>query len=114
MSPVFWIVFNGLLLSFFVYLFAKKNLLGYFQGGQWWLTWLAIGSITLMDELTSIFYAPSEAFRYLGVIAIVFIPLTAVFIHTMTTRMVEIAEILDANKVRGGGVYNFSYLFLVS
>ncbi|MDO8520160.1 MAG: APC family permease [Deltaproteobacteria bacterium] len=112
MPHLFLVIFNVLLVCFFVYLFFKKNLLGYFGRGQWWLTWLAIGSITLMDELTSIFYAPGEAFRYLGIAAIFFIPVTAVIIHTMTTRMVEIAEILDVNKLRGGGVYNFSYLVL--
>ena len=94
------------------YLLFKKDLLSYFKGGHWWLTWLAIGVITLMDELTSIFYAPSEAFRYIGLYAIIFIPLTAIIIHTMTTRMVEVAEILDVHHLRGGGVYNFSYLVL--
>lgn len=109
---IMMILINVALIGFFLYLYSKKNILGYSQGGQWWLTWLAIGSITLMDELTSIFYAPAEAFRFLGMTAIVFIPLTAIFIHYMTTRMVEIAEILDANKLKGGGVYNFSYLVL--
>lgn len=77
-----------------------------------WLTWLAIGVITLMDELTSIFYAPSEAFRHIGLAAIVFIPITSIVIRYLTTRMVQISEILDMNKLKGGGVYNFSYLVL--
>ncbi len=93
-------------------LFSNRRLLSYFKGGQWWLTWLAIGIITLMDEMTSIFYAPSIARQFIGLSAIVFIPLTAIFIHYMTTRMVEIAEILDVHGLKGGGVYNFSYLVL--
>ncbi|MBX7149465.1 APC family permease [bacterium] len=103
---------NLILVSGAIYLFTRRNLLSNFKGGQWWLTWLAVGVITLMDELTSIFYAPSEAHRYIGVAAIVFIPFTALFIHYMTTRMVEIAEILDVHNLKGGGVYNFSYLVL--
>ena len=65
-----------------------------------------------MDELTSIFYAPSEAFRFIGVNAIVFIALTSVFMRFLSTRMVEIAEILEHHNLRGGGVYSFSYFVL--
>lgn len=111
-QTAFYILLNGLLIGGGGYLFFKKDLLGYFKGGQWWLTWLAIGVITLMDELTSIFYAPSEAYHDIGTAAIFFIPLTALFIHYMTTRMVEVAEILDFHGLKGGGVYNFSYLVL--
>ena len=68
--------------------------------------------ITLMDELTSVFYAPAEAYRFIGLSAIVFIAFTAVFIHYMTTRLVEIAEILEHHGLIGGGVYSFSYLVL--
>ncbi len=107
----FWIL-NILLMAGALWLFSKKGFLSYARGGRWWLTWLAIGVITLMDELTSIFYAPSEAYRYIGRHAIFFIPLTAFFVHFMTTRMVEIAEILDAHGLKGGGVYNFSYFVL--
>jgi len=95
-----------------VIFFRKKRLLSYPSFGQWWLTWLSIGVITLMDELTSVFYAPSEAFRHIGMAAIIFIPVTAFIVHYMTTRMVEIAEILDLHGLKGGGVYNFSYFVL--
>jgi amino acid transporter len=100
------------LAGFFLFLLRKKALLTYFQGGKVWLTWLAIATITLMDELTSVFYAPAEAYRFIGSSAIVFITFTAFFIHYMTTRLVEIAEILEHHGVFGGGVYSFSYLVL--
>ncbi len=96
----------------FIRLFRKKDLLSYFSGGRWWLTWLSIGVITLMDELTSIFYAPSEAHRFIGSYAIAFIAITSLFMRFLSTRMVEIAEILEHHNIRGGGVYSFSYLVL--
>jgi hypothetical protein len=65
-----------------------------------------------MDELTSMFYAPAEAHRFIGHQAIFFIALTSLFMHAMTTRMVEIAQILEVHGIRGGGVYSFSYLVL--
>jgi len=82
------------------------------MGGRMWLTWLAVAVITLMDELSSVFYAPAEAFRFIGPSAVIFIAFTAVFIHYMTTRLVEIAEILEHHGIFGGGVYSFSYLVL--
>lgn len=96
----------------FAFLIRKKNLLSYFDGGRWWLTWLSIAVITLMDELTSIFYAPAEAHRFIGAYAIAFIAVTSIFIRFISTRMTEIAEILEHHKIRGGGVYSFSYLVL--
>jgi amino acid transporter len=96
----------------FVYLLRKKNLLSYFSGGRWWLTWLSVGVICLMDELTSIFYAPSEAFRFIGYYAIAFLAVTSLFMRFTSTRMVEIAEILEHHGIRGGGVYSFSYFVL--
>lgn len=101
----------GLVLLVF-YLFTRKGMLTYFKGGRLWLTWLSVGVITLMDEFTSIFYAPSEALRFMGLGAIIFIPLTAILIRFLTTRMVEIAEILHIHGMKGGGVYNFSYFVL--
>jgi amino acid transporter len=96
----------------FVRVVRKKGLLTYFQGGRVWLTWLAIAIITLMDELTSVFYAPAEAYRFIGPSALVYIAFTSLFIHYMTTRLVEVAEILDHHGIFGGGVYSFSYLVL--
>jgi amino acid transporter len=96
----------------FFYLSRRKQLLSYFSGGRWWLTWLSIAVITLMDELTSIFYAPAEAHRFIGTYAIAFIAVTSLFMRFLSTRMVEIAEILEHHSIRGGGVYSFSYLVL--
>ena len=100
------------LIGLFVYLLRRPNLLSYYQNGRWWLTFLSIAVITLMDELTSVFYAPAEAYRFIGLSAIVFIAFTAIFIHYMTTRLVEIAGILEHHGLIGGGVYSFSYLVL--
>ena len=112
MKTVILVIINASLLGFFIYLLRKPGLLTYYLNGRFWLTWLAVAIITLMDELTSVFYAPAEAFRFIGPSAIVFIAFTAVFIHYMTTRLVEIAEILEHHGVFGGGVYSFSYLVL--
>lgn len=109
---MFYIILNIALVIFAYYLFTAKNLLTYFKNGNLWLTWLAIGVITLMDELTSIFYAPSEAYRHIGLAAIIFIPITSILIRFLTTRMIQIAEILEGHNLKGGGVYNFSYLVL--
>lgn len=106
------LLLNFVVIGTFAYLLTKKDLLPYFSGGKWWLTWLSIGIITLMDELTSIFYAPSEAFRVIGLNAIAFLIFTSVLIRFLSLRMIEIAEILEVNGIRGGGVYSFSYLVL--
>src|SRR5262245_30142151 len=93
-------------------LLRRQNLLGYAQAGKWYLTWLSIGVITLMDELTSVFYAPAEAHRFIGTQAIFFIAFTSILMRFLSSRMVEIAQILERNGIRGGGVYSFSYLVL--
>lgn len=90
----------------------KKYFLTYIHNGKWLLTWLAVGIFTLMDELTSIYYAPYEAFRFIGLKAIIYIGLTSILIRILSTRMVEIGEILEVNNIKGGGVYSFSYLVL--
>ncbi len=106
------ILLNVIIVAVFIRLFRKKGLLSYFDGGRWWLTWLSIAVITLMDELTSIFYAPSEAHRFIGSYAIAFIAITSLVMRFLSTRMVEIAEILEHHNIRGGGVYSFSYFVL--
>ncbi len=65
-----------------------------------------------MDELTSVFYAPAEAHRFIGPAAIFFIALTSILIRFFSSRLVEISEILEHHKLFGGGVYSFSYLVL--
>ena len=64
---------NAALLGLFIFLLRKPGLLTTYLGGRFWLTWLGVGVITLMDELTSVFYAPAEAFRFIGPAAIFFI-----------------------------------------
>src|SRR5213594_3220872 len=65
-----------------------------------------------MDELTSVFYAPAEAHRFIGMTAIFFIAFTSLIMRVLSTRMVEISEILERHDIRGGGVYSFSYFVL--
>ena len=112
MKTIILLCINLGLVSLFILLLRKKSLLTYFHGGRVWLTWLAVAIITLMDELTSVFYAPAEAYRFIGPSAVIFIAFTAFFIHYMTTRLVEIAEILEKHGIFGGGVYSFSYFVL--
>jgi len=100
------------LAALFLALGRKRDLLTVIAGGRWWLTWFAISIITQMDEMTSIFYAPAEAFRFIGGSAIIFLALTSVLMRFMSTRMTEIAQILEHHNIRGGGVYSFSYLVL--
>jgi amino acid transporter len=111
-KSIILIAINLALLVLFFFLLRRPGRLSYYQNGRWWLTWLSVAVITLMDELTSVFYAPAEAYRFIGSSAIIFIAFTAIFIHYMTTRLVEIAEILEHHGLIGGGVYSFSYLVL--
>ncbi len=106
------LVLNLALVAVFFLVLKKPGRLSFYFQGRWWLTWLSVAVITLMDELTSVFYAPAEAYRFIGPSAIFFIAFTALFIHYMTTRLVEIAEILEHHGLIGGGVYSFSYLVL--
>src|SRR5262245_24242319 len=103
---------NLVLVAAFGLLLRRQSLLGFAAGGKWYLTWLSIGVITLMDELTSVFYAPAEAHRFIGQQAIFFIAFTSILMRMLSSRMVEIAQILERNGIRGGGVYSFSYLVL--
>ncbi len=112
MKWILIIVLNVGLLALFIKFSKKKNLLSFMDGGKWWLTWLSIAIITLMDELTSIFYVAGESYLLVGVAAFVFIIATSIFIRFLSSRMVEIAHILEHHGIRGGGVYSFSYLVL--
>jgi amino acid transporter len=112
MKWILIIVLNAGLAALFFKLAKRKNLLSFLDGGKWWLTWLSVAIITLMDELTSIFYVPAESYLLVGVAAFVFIIATSLFIRFLSSRMVEIAHILEHHGIRGGGVYSFSYLVL--
>ena len=103
---------NMILAVGFGALLRRPSLLGYAKGGKWYATWLAVAVITLMDESTSIFYAPAEAHRFIGHQAIFFIAATSLIMRVLSTRMVEIARILELHDLRGGGVYSFSYFVL--
>ncbi len=107
---LFWL--NIGLLVVFAIILQRPGLLGFAKGGKWYLTWLSIGVITLMDELTSVFYAPAEAHRFIGMQAIFFIAFTSLLIRVLSSRMVEVAQILERHDIRGGGVYSFSYFVL--
>ena len=111
-GTILLILANLALVAVFGRLLLRRDLLGFAQGGKWYLTWLSIGVITLMDELTSVFYAPAEAHRFIGLQAIFFIAFTSILMRLLSSRMVEIAQILERNGIRGGGVYSFSYLVL--
>ena len=45
-----------LLIAVFIRLLRKQNLLSYFSGGRWWLTWLSIAVITLMGAVGTTFF----------------------------------------------------------
>jgi hypothetical protein len=112
MTSLALVALNVALLIGFAMLIRQRNLLGYAKGGKWYLTWFAVGLITLMDELTSVFYAPAEAHRFIGTQAIFFIAATSLLMRVLSTRMVEIARVLEQHGIRGGGVYSFSYFVL--
>src|SRR5262245_55405083 len=112
MGNPYLLTLNVVLALFFVWLMRRRNLLGYAKAGRWYATWLATGVITLMDELNSVFYAPAEAHRFIGSTAIFFIAFTSLLMRVLSSRMVEIGQILEINKIRGGGVYSFSYFVL--
>lgn len=112
MKTAVLLALNIVLAILFALLLRKRNLLTFQESGKLWLTWLAVAIITLMDEFTSIFYAPAEAFRFIGESAIVYIAITSLLIRFMSTRFTEIAEILEHHGLIGGGVYSFSYFVL--
>ena len=106
------IILNLGLVVLFIAMLRKRDLLTFHQQGRVWLTFLAVAIITLMDEFTSIFYAPAEAYRFIGSSALVFIAITSLLVRFISTRLTEIAEILEHHGLIGGGVYSFSYLVL--
>jgi len=112
MKTAILIALNIVLVGLFIFVLRKRELLTYYRSGRLWLTWLGIGIITLMDEFTSIFYVPAESYRFIGSSAIIFIAVTSLLIRFLSTRFVEIAEILERHGLIGGGVYSFSYLVL--
>lgn len=112
MKLILIVVLNVGLVGLFFYLLRKKNLLSFMDGGKWWLTWLSIAIITLMDELTSVFYVAAESYLIVGVAAFVFIIAASILMRFLSSRMIEIAHILEKHGIRGGGVYSFSYLVL--
>lgn len=112
MNSIAFTIVNLALIIIFIKIVSRKDFLTYLHSGKWLLTWLAVGIFTLMDELTSIYYAPFEAYRFIGMRAIIYIALTSILIRYLSTRMVEISEILEVNNIKGGGVYSFAYLVL--
>ncbi len=82
------LIVNAALLGLFVHILRKPSLLTNYSNGRFWLTWLGVGVITLMDELTSVFYAPAEAYRFIGPAAIFFIALTSIVIRYFSSRLV--------------------------
>ncbi|MGE5498813.1 MAG: APC family permease, partial [Syntrophothermus sp.] len=112
MNTLIFAAANLILVILFFSMMRKKDYLSYLHNGRWWITWITVAVITLMDELTSIYYAPFEAFRFIGLKAVIYIALTSILVRFLSTRMVEISEILEVNNIKGGGVYSFSYLVL--
>ncbi|HYA03659.1 MAG TPA: hypothetical protein VEI04_11160, partial [Syntrophobacteria bacterium] len=84
MKPVTLILLNAGLAVLFIFLLRKPGVLTYHREGRVWLTWLAVAVITLMDEFTSIFYAPAEAYRFIGGSAIFYIAITSILIRFMS------------------------------
>ena len=91
---------NTGLVAAFVFILRKQNLLSYYSRGRWRLTWLSVAIITLMDELTSVFYVTAEAHRFIGLSAIFFIALTSLFIPVCFCFALFSATCTWAEKLR--------------
>jgi amino acid transporter len=108
---IFAVIASLSITTFFLFLALRhKNWLFYRTGSSLYLGFLGVSVITVMDAITSIYYAPAESYRFIGLNAIFFIPLTAIAIAFFAFSMTEIAQILEKLEHKGGGVYNFSYL----
>jgi len=103
---------NVILLIALFYLTKRKKILYYKKGGMLYLGFMGVAVITMMDELTSIFYAPGEAFHFIGEHAVFYLVFTFAMVTLYSFSLTEVAEILEKNNLKGGGVYNFSYLVL--
>ena len=66
LKSILLIAANLGLVGLFIYLVRKPGRLSCCLNGRGGLTWLSVAVITLMDELTSGFYAPAEAHRSFG------------------------------------------------
>jgi amino acid transporter len=109
-QPLPIIVGIAVVTLFIFFITRNSKALFYNKFGTVYLGFLGVGVITVMDVLTSIFYAPAEAFRYVGYNAMFFVALTAGLVALYAFSMTEIGQILEKLKIIGGGVYNFSYL----
>jgi amino acid transporter len=111
-ETLFFVLFNLILLLAGIRLMKRRNLVIQFSGGRWWLTWLSIALITFIIELSSIFFAPAEILRSIGPNIFFFILISYLFYHYLSTRFVEISEVMEINGIKDGGVYGFSYFVL--
>ncbi len=50
LKSILLIVANLGLVGLFIYLLRKPGRLSYYLNGRWWLTWLSVAVITLMDR----------------------------------------------------------------
>ncbi|MDD3467787.1 MAG: amino acid permease, partial [Campylobacterales bacterium] len=88
----------------------QKDSIYYKKNGALYLGFLGVGVITVMDVITSVFYAPAESFRFVGYDTLLFMPMTALIVAAFAFSMTEIARIMEKFGYKGGGVYSFSYM----
>jgi amino acid transporter len=108
------IVINLFFLFFFFKTLSKKSLLIEFSGGRWWLTHVSAALPILIIQLSSVFYATGESFKYLGYHSVLFILLASVFYNYISSRYIEISEIMSHHKINGEGIFGFTNLVLGS
>ena len=66
----------------------NKTNIYYEKNGAIYLGFLGVGVITVMDVLTSVFYAPAESYRFVGYDTMLFMPMTALAIAGFAFSMV--------------------------